>query len=53
MQDLEALVSKQADQLQQNGKLKGAALAQMFQSVCKSLNGDSGDGQVQTARKKV
>ncbi|XP_072516546.1 polycystin-1-like protein 2 [Salminus brasiliensis] len=51
--DLEALVSKQVDQLQQQGNLKGTALAHMYQSVCKRLNRSSVDGQEQTARKKL
>ncbi|XP_022542773.2 polycystic kidney disease protein 1-like 2 [Astyanax mexicanus] len=46
VQDLEALVSKEVN-------LKGAALAQMYQSVCSRLNGSSANGQEQTARKKL
>ncbi|XP_067314223.1 polycystin-1-like protein 2 isoform X2 [Pseudorasbora parva] len=36
--DLQALVSKQVSQLQQQGRLNGPALAQMFQSVSDRLN---------------
>ncbi|XP_037401275.1 polycystic kidney disease protein 1-like 2 [Pygocentrus nattereri] len=53
VQDLEALVSEQVNQLQQNGKLKGPALAQMYQSVCDKLNGGSVDSEDQVARERL
>ncbi|KAL6468941.1 hypothetical protein MHYP_G00224650 [Metynnis hypsauchen] len=53
VQDLEALVSEQVNQLQQNGKLKGSALAQMYQSVCNKLNEGSADSEDQAARERL
>ncbi|KAL0187909.1 hypothetical protein M9458_015008, partial [Cirrhinus mrigala] len=43
--DLQALVSNQVSKLQQQGRLTGAALAQMFQSVSNRLNDALPEGQ--------
>lgn len=53
MEDLQSFVSKQVDQLVQLGKLTGATLAQMFQSVSNRLNGDTTEGEGQDAKMKV
>ncbi|MCJ8737360.1 hypothetical protein PDJAM_G00023180 [Pangasius djambal] len=53
VEDLQSFVSKQVDQLLQLGKLTGATLAQMFQSVSNRLNGDTAEGQEQDAKMKL
>lgn len=51
--DLQALVSNQVSQLQQQGRLTGAALAQMFQSVSDRLNDALPEGQHDSVKKEV
>ncbi|MCI4383146.1 hypothetical protein PGIGA_G00023010 [Pangasianodon gigas] len=53
VEDLQSFVSKQVDQLLQLGKVTGATLAQMFQSVSNRLNGDTTEGQEQDAKMKL
>ncbi|XP_058257289.1 polycystin-1-like protein 2 [Hemibagrus wyckioides] len=53
VEDLQGFVSKQVDQLLQNGKLSGSTLAQMFQSVSYRLNEDTAEGQEQDAKMKL
>ncbi|TRY93276.1 hypothetical protein DNTS_021652, partial [Danionella cerebrum] len=48
-----AMVSKQVSQLQEQGQLTGAALAQMFQSVSDRLNGASPQEQNATVKNKL
>lgn len=47
------LVSSQVSQLQQQGRLNGAALAQMFQSVSDKLNDALPEGQHDSVKKEV
>ncbi|XP_016102995.1 polycystic kidney disease protein 1-like 2 [Sinocyclocheilus grahami] len=51
--DLQALVSNQVSQLQQQGRLTGAALAQMFQSVSDRLNAALPEGQHDSVKKEL
>ncbi|XP_051994643.1 polycystic kidney disease protein 1-like 2 [Xyrauchen texanus] len=51
--DLQALVSTQVAQLQQQGHLSGAALAQMFQSVSNRLNDALTESQNKSAKKEL
>ncbi|XP_060740105.1 polycystin-1-like protein 2 [Tachysurus vachellii] len=53
VEDLQGFVSKQVDQMLQHGKLTGATLAQMFQSVSYRLNEDTPEGQKQDAKMKL
>ncbi|RXN17626.1 polycystic kidney disease 1-like 2 [Labeo rohita] len=51
--DLQALVSNQVSKLQQQGRLTGAALAQMFQSVSDRLNDALPEGQHDSVKKQL
>ncbi|XP_026071624.1 polycystic kidney disease protein 1-like 2 [Carassius auratus] len=51
--DLQVLVSSQVSQLQQQGRLTGAALAQMFQSVSDKLNNALPEGQHDGVKKEL
>uniref|UniRef100_A0A8C1S7V7 Polycystic kidney disease 1 like 2a n=1 Tax=Cyprinus carpio TaxID=7962 RepID=A0A8C1S7V7_CYPCA len=51
--DLHVLVSSQVSQLQQQGRLTGAALAQMFQSVSDKLNDALPEGQHNSVKKEL
>ncbi|KAI5608598.1 polycystic kidney disease protein 1-like 2, partial [Silurus asotus] len=53
VEDLQSVVSKQVGHLLQLGKLTGAKLAQMFQSVSNRLNGETTDSQEHDARMKL
>ncbi|XP_073691874.1 polycystin-1-like protein 2 [Garra rufa] len=51
--DLQVLVSNQVSQLQQQGRLTGAALAQMFQSVSSRLNEALPEEQHDSVKKQL
>lgn len=51
--DLQALVSNQVSQLQQQGRLSGAALAQMFKTVSDRLNDALPEEQHDSVKKEV
>ncbi|XP_073715516.1 polycystin-1-like protein 2 [Misgurnus anguillicaudatus] len=51
--DLQALVSNQVSQLQEQGRLTGAALAQMFTSVSNRLNDALPDEQDKSVKKEL
>lgn len=53
VQDLQTQVSEQVSKLQQQGKLSGTALANMYQSVSAKLNEGTGGEKEKSTRMEV